>query len=61
MKLSKKVEWVWKGGSIEKHLGLNGKNENTWAIFKDSVEKNGCEKVINDFPEIKKVVEWILQ
>lgn len=53
--------WIWKGGSIEKHLGLNGKNENTWAIFKDRVEKNGCEKVINDFLEIKKVVEWILQ
>jgi hypothetical protein len=53
--------WIWKKGTIEKHLDLNGKSESIWASFINNIETNGIELILpNDHTEITECINWIL-
>lgn len=53
--------WIWTKGAIEKHLNIQGKNEQVWAIFKNNVENNGLEATLpNDHQEISDCINWLL-
>lgn len=58
-KLLKEDIWTWKNGSIEKHLGIEGKKEKVWCRFLDNIEKCGIEKSIKDLSSIQDIVNWI--
>jgi putative ATP-dependent endonuclease of OLD family len=53
--------WVWKKGTIEKHLNLNGKKEAVWAKFIDDLENSNLPTLLpNDFVEIQNCINWLL-
>ncbi|WP_336129353.1 ATP-dependent nuclease [Mesoflavibacter sp. CH_XMU1422-2] len=53
--------WIWKKGTIEKHLNLTGKTESVWANFVNDIENDGIETTLpNDHTEITECINWIL-
>jgi predicted ATP-dependent endonuclease of OLD family len=53
--------WIWTKGAIEKHLNIQGKNEQVWASLKNNVENNGLVATLpNDHQEITDCINWIL-
>jgi len=60
-KLQAKNIWVWKKGTIEKHLNINGKTEQVWARFSNDIETNGIEATLpNDHEEVTACINWVL-
>jgi len=54
--------WVWKKGTIENHLNLQGKNEIVWAKFCNDLEVSDLQTLLpNDFQEIENCINWLLQ
>jgi len=52
--------WLWQGGSIEDHLGLEGKNEKVWADFVHRLEgEEESRKVIPDLEGVMALCEWL--
>ena len=51
--------WLWKKGAIEEYLGIEGKNEKSWAAYNVQLRQNGCEATLSDFAGIKEFVNWI--
>lgn len=61
VKLQAQNIWIWKKGTIEKHLNLAGKSESIWASFANNVDNDGLETVLpNDHAEITECINWIL-
>lgn len=56
--LAKNV-WVWSNGSIEHHLGITGKGEETWGEFVASLEANALEDVVEDPEGVVECLEWL--
>jgi len=48
-----------KKGAIEEYLGIEGKNEKSWAAYKVLLHQNGCEATLNDFDGTKALIDWI--
>lgn len=60
-KLIAKGIWIWTKGAIEKHLNIQGKNEQIWASLKNDVETNGLESTLpNDHQEVSDCINWLL-
>jgi predicted ATP-dependent endonuclease of OLD family len=60
-KLQAKGIWIWKKGTIEKHLDINGKTEQVWARFTNEIETNGIEATLpNDHEEVRECINWLL-
>lgn len=51
--------WLWKKGAIEEYLGIEGKNEKSWAAYRVLLNQNGCEATLNDFDGTKALIDWI--
>ena len=53
--------WVWKNGTIEKHLNLTGKNEAVWANFCDNLDITNLQTMLpNEYQEIENCINWLL-
>lgn len=53
--------WIWTKGAIEKHLNIQGKNEQVWANLKNNIETNGIVLALpNDHQEISDCINWLL-
>ncbi|WP_413512155.1 ATP-dependent nuclease [Myroides odoratus] len=62
LKLQAHNIWVWKKGTIENHLNLQGKNEAVWASFCNNLETRNLETLLpNDYQEIENCINWLLQ
>lgn len=60
-KLQDQNIWIWKKGTIEKHLNITGKTESVWANFANEIDTNGIEATLpNDHAEITECINWIL-
>ena len=60
-KLQAQNIWIWKKGTIEKHLNITGKTESVWARFANEIDTNGIEATLpNDHTEITECINWIL-
>lgn len=51
--------WLWKKGSIEAHLGLDGKTEQVWATFVSQLDTQEPETVIADIEGVKGCIRWL--
>lgn len=51
--------WLWKKGSIEHHLGLQSKDERTWAQFHAKLDQIGIQNLCADPQSIEDLVAWI--
>jgi hypothetical protein len=58
-KMREQSYWVWPGGALEAHLGIDGKNESTWADFKDELEEDGFEQAVSEPESVQQLIEWI--
>lgn len=53
--------WIWTKGAIEKHLNIQGKNEQVWASLRNEIETNGLEATLpNDHQEVSDCINWLL-
>ncbi|MES2486406.1 MAG: AAA family ATPase [Bacteroidota bacterium] len=53
--------WIWKKGTIENHLDLQGKDEAIWASFNLDLQSNAIEVILpNDHLEITNCVNWLV-
>lgn len=52
--------WIWKKGSIEEHLSLNGKTEEIWATFVNRLQANDLDKIGIDHTEITDCINWLI-
>ena len=53
--------WIWKKGTIEKHLNLASKTEQAWATLVQSVDNNGLQTTLpQDLQEVKDCINWLL-
>lgn len=53
--------WVWKKGTIENHLNLNGKTEAIWAAFASSLDLSTLQVLLpHDYQEIEDCINWLL-
>jgi putative ATP-dependent endonuclease of OLD family len=53
--------WVWKKGTIENHLNLNGKTEAIWAAFASALDLSTLQVLLpHDYQEIEDCINWIL-
>lgn len=52
--------WIWRKGAIEKHLGLKGKNESSWANFVNQLITKNLNEVVTDHLGITDCVNWLL-
>lgn len=60
-KLQAQNIWIWKKGTIEKHLNLAGKTESVWASLANEINTNGIETTLpDDHTEITECINWIL-
>ena len=60
-KLTSNGIWIWTKGAIEKHLNIQGKNEQVWAALKNNIETNGIVLALpNDHQEISDCINWLL-
>jgi putative ATP-dependent endonuclease of the OLD family len=54
--------WIWRKGTIEKHLNLNGKKEAVWAKFSADLENSNLATLFpNDHQEITECIQWLLE
>lgn len=51
--------WLWTKGTIEPHLGLQGKTERHWAIFIDRVSKDGYAEACSNDQKAISILEWL--
>ncbi len=51
--------WLWKKGAIEEHLGIERKNERSWAAYNVQLHENGCEATLNDFEGTRALIDWM--
>lgn len=51
--------WLWKKGAVEEYLGIEGKNEKSWAIYKISLHQNGCQATLSDFDGMAEMLNWL--
>jgi len=51
--------WLWRKGSIEDHIGIDGKNEDAWADFASAVAARGYEAVVADADGLSAMFEWV--
>lgn len=58
--LKQRGVWLWTKGSIEKHLGIEGKNESAWASFASRLENDNVETVIEDYDGFVALIGWIV-
>lgn len=53
--------WVWKKGTIEKHLNLTGKKEALWAQFLNDLDNSDLQTLLpDDYVEIQNCINWLL-
>jgi len=61
LKMKRKNIWVWKKGTIEKHLQLLGKNEAIWSNFLLSLENSNLQTLLpDDYLEVEECISWII-
>lgn len=54
--------WVWKKGTIEKHLNLAGKTEAIWATFANSLDSSTLPVLLpNDYQEVENCINWLFE
>jgi len=58
-KMKRQGYWVWTDGAIEKHLGIDGKDESAWAEFNEQLKENDFENVVEDSDGVRALVEWL--
>lgn len=58
-KLLAKEIWLWDKGAIEAHLGISAKNESAWAAFKQRLDAENPENVIEDYATVDAFIQWI--
>jgi len=51
--------WLWANGSIEKHLGIEGKGEQVWSAFSGRLENESVEDAIDDHDGFVALIEWL--
>lgn len=60
-KLRRNNIWLWKKWTIEKHLWLNGKNEQIWADFVNRIKTTEApENTITDYTSINDCINWLI-
>ncbi|MFT7611091.1 MAG: putative ATP-dependent endonuclease of OLD family [Parvicellaceae bacterium] len=53
--------WVWKHGTIEDQLDLDGKSEAIWAAFNESLEQSDLETILPvKHQDIEDCINWLL-
>ncbi len=52
--------WIWTLGAIEAALGLNGKNEATWAKYACSLQANGLQATVSHPSIVEDFVAWLV-
>lgn len=58
-KMREQGYWVWTGGALESHLGIDGKGEATWADFKERLEEDGFDQAVSEPESVRELVEWL--
>lgn len=54
--------WIWKKGTIEKHLNLPAKTEAAWAVFNSQLDNSTLDAILpHDHQEIEECINWVLQ
>lgn len=51
--------WLWTLGSIEHHLGIQGKGESAWGNFTKELRDGSFETVVADHETVRQAVEWL--
>ena len=57
--LKSKGIWLWRQGSIEHHIGLEGHSEEDWADFLVRLQDKGCQGVTVDYKGLQEFLEWL--
>ncbi|WP_199142079.1 hypothetical protein, partial [Pedobacter sp. ASV12] len=53
--------WIWKKGTIENHLNLQGKTEAIWANFCSTLEQSTLQIMLpNDHQEVESCIQWLM-
>jgi putative ATP-dependent endonuclease of the OLD family len=52
--------WLWKKGTLENHLGLDGKGPEHWSEFALELVEHGCRAAIDDWSSMKALLDWAL-
>jgi putative ATP-dependent endonuclease of OLD family len=52
--------WFWRKGTIEEHLGLQGKSEQIWATFNSQLVQGTIQEVIPDHTEVTACINWLI-
>ena len=60
-KLKAQNIWIWKQGTIETPLGLNGKGNAHWFDFSRRLEHENYKTVLPHWQEVEKLVHWITE
>lgn len=58
-KMREQDYWVWTGGALESHLGIDGKGESTWADFKEQLEEDGFDQAVSESESVRELIEWL--
>lgn len=58
-KMREQDYWVWTGGALEAHLGIDGKDESTWADFKERLEEDVFDQAVSEPESVRELVEWL--
>jgi putative ATP-dependent endonuclease of OLD family len=58
-KLKNHSIWLWRKGTIENHLGIEGKNELIWANFVNRFQTEDSNIIISDYEEVLSCINWI--
>jgi hypothetical protein len=58
-KLKSDGVWLWSKGSIETHLGIEGKTTRSRSTFLTNLVSNGPEKTIRDLTGVRALVDWL--
>lgn len=51
--------WIWTTGTVEDHLGVEGKNEDAWFAFQEKLATNDASAVIKDYAGVERLVGWL--
>ena len=52
--------WLWPGGDIESHLGLDGKKQpKEWAPFLQKLESEALQDSVADYATVKAFLAWL--
>jgi hypothetical protein len=60
-RLAQKDIWVWRKGAIERHLGIEGKNDELRLGFLRSIHTQHRLPSNADVPEVRRFVNWLQQ